>query len=56
LAGEDVVANSVDPLTKSEFLFANGLDLLEGGLEVVKDVAADVVDIEKKELHAITSV
>jgi len=56
LAGNDVVANPVDSLTKSKLFSANGLDLLEGGLKVVKDIATYIIHIEKKELHAISSV
>jgi len=51
-----IVADAVDSLTKRKFFSANSLDLLGGGLEVVKDIAADVIHIEKKELHAISSV
>jgi hypothetical protein len=56
LAGDSIVPDFVDSLTKSKLFSANGLDLLEGGLEVVKDVATDIIHIKKKELHAISSV
>lgn len=55
LARKNVVADFVDPLANRTILSAKDLDLFEGGLEVVKDVTADVVDIQKKELHAISS-
>jgi hypothetical protein len=48
LARKNVVADFVDPLTKSVLFLANVLDLSEDGLEVVKDVATDVVNIQKK--------
>jgi hypothetical protein len=48
LACKDIVANPVDSLTNSKLFSTNGLDLFEGGLEVVKDVAANVIDIQKK--------
>jgi len=48
LSGDGVVADFVDPLTNGKLFSPNGLYLLEGRLEVVKDVAADVVDVQKK--------
>jgi hypothetical protein len=48
LAGDSIVPDFVDSLTKSKLFSANGLDLLEGGLEVVKDIATYIIHIEKK--------
>ena len=48
LARKNVVADFVDPLANRTILSAKDLDLFEGGLEVVKDVATDVVNIQKK--------
>lgn len=48
LARKNVVADFVDPLTNRTIFSAKDLDLFEGGLEVVKDVAANVIDIQKK--------
>jgi len=48
LAGDGVVPDAVDSLTNGKLFSTNRLDLFEGGLEVVKDVAANVIDIQKK--------
>lgn len=48
LARKNIVPDFVDSLTNRTIFSAKDLDLFEGGLEVVKDVAANVIDIQKK--------